>query len=1100
MDEHVEHKAHNVRKSGRKAEKKKKKTVSDEKSDEHRNRKAFAIKSVKKAEKRFRHKQEVLEKKKHIPLVDRTPLEPPPYVVAVVGPPKVGKTTLIRSLIKHFTRENLNNIRGPVTVVSGKKRRLTFIEVNSDINNMIDASKVCDLCLLLVDAKFGFEMETFEFLNICQAHGFPRVMGVLTHLDVFKSKEKLKKAKKTLKHRFWTEIYQGAKLFYLSALIRGEYLKNDVKNLARFISVMKFRPLQWRTTHSYVLVDRVEDLTNKEEIRLNPKCDRTVTFYGYSRGSFFKPQQNVHIPGCGDFSINDISFLPDPCPLPDKEKREKRRSLNQKEKLIYAPFSGVGGVLYDKDAVYIDLGGSHSHQQNSGDHSTNNPLLSSIMESNKTINESIEQSRLKFFSSSQAISDEESDENETQDSDEEEFENEEEDSEDGGEDEEEIEDESEQSDNEENYGEIEYNSDMDKEEPSRRRKRVRFESESAEEDENIAYDDSDNEMQWKDNITEKASVAFYKRQASTKNIQKLVYEDISSLKDEDTGSEETEFLSDGLLKVVKRQSTFSSEMKHTLDSIECTKISFECQDWDDEKVFETIADCFVTGKWEESENARSLLREDEITDDFEDLEVDKENEDEEEEENEVFKNEDEGDIEESKEAERLEKKRKLKEAFDTQYDEGEEKKDNDDAFYDQLKTELDKQAQLNKSEFEGLDDSIRVQYEGFRAGMYVRIEIKDVPCEFVEYFDPCYPVIIGGLLHGESDVGYVQVRIKKHRWYSRILKTRDPLILSLGWRRFQTLPLYSIQDHNGRNRLLKYTPQHLHCHATFWGPITPQGTGFIAVQTVSETTPDFRIAATGVVLNLDKSSTIVKKLKLVGSALKIYKKTAFIKGMFNSALEVTKFEGASIRTVSGIRGQIKKAIRAPAGAFRATFEDKILLSDIIFLRTWFTVEVPKFYTIVTTLLLSLDERSKWQGMKTTGQLRYETGQKAVTNPDSIYTMPKRKTHNYKPLVIPNGLQKELPYRAKPKYTPRNENKVERVAVIREPEEEKVHTIMEMVKAANREKKRKDRQAMKERIMRHKQQMQQIEERKKTREKEVKKQMLKLMSKSKKKTH
>ncbi len=68
---------------------------------------------------------------------------------------------------------------------------------------------MADLVLLVVDASYGFEMETFEFLNMAQVHGFPRMMGVLTHLDSFKNVATLRRVKKQMKHRFWTDIYDG---------------------------------------------------------------------------------------------------------------------------------------------------------------------------------------------------------------------------------------------------------------------------------------------------------------------------------------------------------------------------------------------------------------------------------------------------------------------------------------------------------------------------------------------------------------------------------------------------------------------------------------------------------------------------------------------------------------------------------------------------------------------------------------------------------------------------------------------------------------------------------------------------------------------------
>jgi ribosome biogenesis protein BMS1 len=226
------------------------------------------------------------------------------------------------------------------------------LECPNDINGMIDAAKIADLALLLIDGSYGFEMDTFEFLNIMQVHGFPKVMGVLTHLDKFKDVKKLRKTKQRLKHRFWAEIKEGAKLFYLSGLIHGKYTKREVHNLARFISVIKPVPLSWRMAHPYLLVDRFEDVTPPENVRLNKKCDRKITLYGYLRGCNMKRGTKVHITGAGDFSLSGVTGLADPCPLPSAAKK---RGLRDKEKLFYAPMSGLGDLLYDKDAVYINI-------------------------------------------------------------------------------------------------------------------------------------------------------------------------------------------------------------------------------------------------------------------------------------------------------------------------------------------------------------------------------------------------------------------------------------------------------------------------------------------------------------------------------------------------------------------------------------------------------------------------------------------------------------------------------------------------------------------------------------------------------------------------
>jgi hypothetical protein len=116
------------------------------------------------------------------------------------------------------------------------------MEVGSSMPEMIDASKVCDLAILAIDCTKGLEMEQFEFLNMLQVHGMPRVMGALTFMDNFSDAKALKKRRKALKRRFETEVGPGAKLFHFAGL-------NTRATRSEMFSILRASSLLRRPNH-----------------------------------------------------------------------------------------------------------------------------------------------------------------------------------------------------------------------------------------------------------------------------------------------------------------------------------------------------------------------------------------------------------------------------------------------------------------------------------------------------------------------------------------------------------------------------------------------------------------------------------------------------------------------------------------------------------------------------------------------------------------------------------------------------------------------------------------------------------------------------------
>ena len=823
-----------------------------------------------------------------------TEVDEPPLIIMIQGGHTSGKTTLIKSLVKYYTNQNITSFKGSITVRNSKNQRLTFIECPNDISSLDDCSKIVDVAILLIDARVGFEMETFEFISLLKNHGFTQIVGVITHMDDFRQNKSLSKYKKQIKKRFIKDATDRSKLFYLFGIKNNLYIKLQLHTLARYLKVIKPNQPGFRINNPYIFCDRYDinfSKMQKKENEEEKNEDVIVSLFGYVRGNHLNKNSLIYINGLGEFNIDFAEKIEDPCPIEMVSKNGKvKRTLKKKDKNLYAPYSNINMLEYDRKSGYINIPeklvtftkGLKETDNLANDEGVQMVRKLQDMYGNIEQNDDDEKNQIELI---EGINMDSKNQNKNKTD----------------------------RNNNNNNDIIEENEEI--------------EEDINDDDQNINEDNNYEEK--KERISNIVADKMLLEENENINIMQEIYGNIDDEEDKEKGLNGNELF----------------------DSYKAVDNS---EDFDLDYLIQNCKQKFVTGGYLDIEN-----------DNNDNMDENEENE-------------------------------KPKEVPNV----------TSELTPEQKKEEQDKKLKLF------LDDSS--SYGIFKLGTYIRIDLKKVKRKYANHFDPNHPIILSTLSHQESEkqMSFIKIRFNKHLWFPKILKTNDPVILSIGWRKFQTTMAYCVEDKNHRLRLIKYTPKFTNCIAICYGPQVPINVAVVAMQNdLGDTTDDnFRISGTGDVIEVNQSFDIVKKLKLIGEPEEIYKKTANIKNMFNSNLEVARYIGAKIQTVSGIRGIIKKQLNTkPEGRFRATFEDKILKSDVVFLKTWAPVELNKFYN---PIIEYGDKKQKM--LRTMSQLRKDYGIKLEQKPDSEYKDIEREERVFPNLVISKNLEKNLPFKKKNK--------------------------------------------------------------------------------------
>ncbi|WFD41459.1 ribosome biogenesis protein tsr1 [Malassezia psittaci] len=228
------------------------------------------------------------------------------------------------------------------------------------------------------------------------------------------------------------------------------------------------------------------------------------------------------------------------------------------------------------------------------------------------------------------------------------------------------------------------------------------------------------------------------------------------------------------------------------------------------------------------------------------------------------------------------------------------------------------------------------------------------------------PFVLFGLMRHEHKKSVVNFTITRNTEYEAPVRSKDPLLVCLGFRRYYANPVYSQHVRNiGRRgndvyKFERYLPHgigaavgSIYAPVTFGGANIPvvlmrmrsesKEFGYDDMGISAEQSP--HLVGAGSVLDVAPTRIIAKRLVLSGHPYKLHKRTATIRFMFFNADDVRYFQPITLHTKMGRTGHISESL-GTHGYFKAHFDGPLSQMDTVLMSLYKRV-YPRWSSLFT---------------------------------------------------------------------------------------------------------------------------------------------------------